>query len=258
MARPRLTDVDDADVHAEGLAREVGHISHIVAPIQYRDKPVEDCGPDTCPGHELWVYRDVVDADNVVNGKVEERYQARDANYSQGLRSKDTENDSCQGGCEQGLIDPKKIAGSTVHIERVCDRREQTGAAVRHAWAYMREFAHALNKVHPDRARNGSICEGIRDIAPVVRKSSLNIVIHASTRSESSPSTPSYCIVVRVGCLRLLSSQVRVARSARSHCAKEEGVIPRRGRKQVVGSMMHRGARSGSGLVLAEDVEGII
>lgn len=39
--RALLTAVDDTDVHAEGLARKICHVAHIVTSIEYREEPVE-------------------------------------------------------------------------------------------------------------------------------------------------------------------------------------------------------------------------
>lgn len=42
-----LTDVDDIDIHAEALAREVGLIPHVITSIPDCEKPMKDGSPDT-------------------------------------------------------------------------------------------------------------------------------------------------------------------------------------------------------------------
>ncbi len=68
----RLTHVNDADIHAEGLTGEVGNITHIVAHVPYSRQPVENGGPDGGPADEPGIDADIVDADYIVNGVVEE------------------------------------------------------------------------------------------------------------------------------------------------------------------------------------------
>ena len=56
----RLTNIDNTDVEAEGLAREISDVAHIVAYVENGDKPVEDRSPNSSPSHELRVDRAVV------------------------------------------------------------------------------------------------------------------------------------------------------------------------------------------------------
>ena len=86
-----LTHVDDANVHAESFAGEVGNISHVVTKIPDGGQPVPDCSPDGCPGHKLGIDRDIVQLDDIVDSVIEQRDQAGDTNNSQGLCAHDTE-----------------------------------------------------------------------------------------------------------------------------------------------------------------------
>jgi hypothetical protein len=72
MVDKRLTYINDAHVHAERLAREVGNVLHVIAVIEERHNPVEDGCPDTDPGHELRIQGDIILLDDIIYGIVEE------------------------------------------------------------------------------------------------------------------------------------------------------------------------------------------
>lgn len=48
-----------------------------------------------------------------------------------------------------------------------------------------------LDEIHADRAGDCAVCESVGYVTWVVRESTANIVIHASTRSEDSKASPS-------------------------------------------------------------------
>jgi hypothetical protein len=54
--------------------------------------------------------------------------------------------------------------------------------------------ADVLHEVHPDCASKDTIGEGIGNVAPVVWQASFDIMIHTTTWSQDSPSTPSFLI----------------------------------------------------------------
>lgn len=89
----RLTNVDDADVHSECVAGEIGYIAHVITQIPKRRYPVRDGGPDRYPDHDLRVQCDIMLGYYIVDGVVEQRDKSRDANNGQRLTAEDTEDD---------------------------------------------------------------------------------------------------------------------------------------------------------------------
>lgn len=87
----QLTHIDDTDVHPEGFAREVRDVPHVVAEVSERCDPMEYRRPYPRPRHHLWVQSNVVVTDDVIYCVVEERDKSSDANDSQRLTGKDTE-----------------------------------------------------------------------------------------------------------------------------------------------------------------------
>lgn len=64
-----------------------------------------------------------------------------------------------------------------------------------------------LDEVHADRAGDGAVGEGIRDVTPVVRQPSADIVVHAAAGSQHAVSPPSSLVFVRVRLGRDLALQ---------------------------------------------------
>ena len=116
-AQGRLTNIDDTDIHGEALAREVGHISHIITGVGYSKEPVEDGSPDADPDQEGLVKGSIVDLNDIVDGVVEERDQAGDTDDGQGLGAKDAEDHGSKGRREESLVDAELLVGTTVHVE---------------------------------------------------------------------------------------------------------------------------------------------
>lgn len=72
MADCILTAVDDADVQAKALTGEIGHITHVVAPIENGNDPMKYGRPDSSPTDESRIYGNIVHSNNIVNGVVEQ------------------------------------------------------------------------------------------------------------------------------------------------------------------------------------------
>ena len=56
-----------------------------------------------------------------------------------------------------------------------------------------------LDKVHAHGGRHRSIVEAVAEVAPVVRKSPSDVVIHASARAEGSIAPPALFVPPRIG-----------------------------------------------------------
>lgn len=125
-AQGRLTSIDDTNIHGETLAREVGHISHIITGVGYSKEPVEDGSPDADPDQEGLVEGSIVELDDNVDGVVEERDQAGDTDDGQGLGAKDAEDYGSKGRREESLVDAELLVGTTVHVEDKGQGRQQT------------------------------------------------------------------------------------------------------------------------------------
>lgn len=80
-----LDHIDDTDVHSERLAGKVSDVAHVVAVIPERHYPVENGRPDTLPSHDLTTQTDIVVANDLLDGVVEEGYQTGDTDDRQGL-----------------------------------------------------------------------------------------------------------------------------------------------------------------------------
>lgn len=63
----RLTHINNANVHAEGFARKVCNVSHVVAEIPDSNQPVPNSRPYCSPAHEPRIERDIIDLDNIVD-----------------------------------------------------------------------------------------------------------------------------------------------------------------------------------------------
>ena len=86
---------------------------------------MEDCRPNTCPGHELGIDGDIVYADDIVDGEVEQGDETRHTNDGQWLGTEHAEDNGCHGGGEQGLVNSKELSRSTIHVESVGDGRKK-------------------------------------------------------------------------------------------------------------------------------------
>ena len=60
---------------------------------------------------------------------------------------------------------------------------------------YLVRVHYRLYKVYPHRTGKSPIIHGIGDVAPIVGKSSLDVVIHAPPRSEHSVTPPPNLII---------------------------------------------------------------
>jgi len=85
------TTVDDTHIHAEGFAREVRNVGHIIAKVPDTYDHVEDCGPNTDPCCESWVDGRVIPLDNVINRVVEQGDETRNPDNGKWLAREKTE-----------------------------------------------------------------------------------------------------------------------------------------------------------------------
>ena len=118
--RRRLTDVNDANVHAKALAGEVGHITHVIGNVPDSKKPMEYSGPNADPAEKRWVESRIVDLDDIVDGVVEQGDQAGNADNSQRLGTENAEDHGGQSGSEQGLVDTELFVSTAIHVEDEC------------------------------------------------------------------------------------------------------------------------------------------
>jgi hypothetical protein len=67
------THINDRHVHAEGVGREIGNISHVVTPIENGGYPMSDSRPNGYPSDELGIYIDDALRDgNIIDSVVEQ------------------------------------------------------------------------------------------------------------------------------------------------------------------------------------------
>lgn len=161
----KRTAIDNPNIRPKRLGREIGHVAHIVAEITHSNDPVEYRTPDRDPAHEVRVDGGLVDDHNVVNGVVEQRYQAGDSHDSQRLCTENTENHRRQCRGEERLVDSVELACASVHVESVGDGGEY--AALLDDGLEL-VSVNLLDKVHPDCTCNCSVGQGVCNITPVV------------------------------------------------------------------------------------------
>ena len=77
---------------------------------------MEDGSPNADPGYKLRINGNVVFADNVENGIVEEGDETGDTNDCQWLRSKSAEDESSQRRCKESFVDAKEFICAPGHV----------------------------------------------------------------------------------------------------------------------------------------------
>lgn len=142
---------------------------------------MEDGCPDPGPAHEAGIDGDIIKTDDIINGVVEQRYQTSDADNGQRLSCKNTENHSGKCRREESLIYTVEHACSAVHIEGVSQRGQKASRS--QDVSSKPQGDHQLDKVHANGTSNSSISPCVGDIAPIVRQSSSDIMIHATSKA---------------------------------------------------------------------------
>ena len=153
--------------------------------------------PDTRPDHDLWIERNVVDLDNVVDRIVKERNETGDTNDGDRLCGQSTEHKRCESRAEQPFIHTVKTAGSPVHIEDECQSREETIEQI-NLMLCVWSLEHSLHKVYSYGACNGPVICTVFDVTPVVWKSSSNVVKYSQARSKYAITLPPRYIIERI------------------------------------------------------------
>lgn len=168
------THVDDADVEAERVAREISNVPHVIAQIEDRSRPVGYCRPDGHPADNLRIQlRHALPDRDIINRVVEQRYQARDAHHGQRLARQHTKDQGRQCRREKGFIDAEVAARVPRHVELKGQGGEQVDE----------EDAHGGGE--------GAVVEAVLNVAPVVGQSSSYVPVHASERAGDAVGAPS-------------------------------------------------------------------
>ena len=138
---------------------------------------------------------------NIKYSVIEKGDKTREANDSERLSTYSAEDYACESGGKESFVDAVETACAAVHVYYECEGGKETwweSAPV--SELHVGEMLEGeLYEIDSDGASKCSIRPCIRDIALVLRQTSLNIVIHVPPRPENSVTPPASLVVKVVG-----------------------------------------------------------